>query len=611
MDMMKALRGSEGRLVEKLNEKADSTVLLMEKPDGRRFVLRIYRQEVPAYQALADHECSCIPKIIRCTQKEGLFLVEEEWIDGISLQEMLDAGGAMDGQRAVHVALAVCTALEELNQAGFIHRDVKPEHVMLTAEQRVVLIDLDASMRILPEKKNDTRLLGTATYAAPEQFGLARSDVRTDIYAVGILLNILLTGNHPAVVRYRKGKLADVIETCTKINPQERYQSIPALQAALQDGLKDMDGGGDEKKPVSAGKKRLDRNRRKIGLLSAGAFGMILLALMASVFLPGAFGTDGGDEGAAADLPGKIFSLDDVNQANGEDGKEGGDEQEPGDGDDSEEDNPDKDGASVSDQDAKPTGAETTEPSENQKPSGNTKPSGSTSKPTGGTSKPSGSTSSSGSASNGDPEEETQWRQLYKEYQRETIYYNYRQGAQCAPLYTEDGAKVDQSYEVYADPAVGQVIGWDSGYGGWRLVSEGCEMGATGYLHAKKDGKHYAIQVLVMGEPISAYTSPPAMTNLAAGYLKPASDMYYPNQKVIHCTYDPAKKKVLYLASMYGFHNLTPTCSNQCVTIEKYSGQKSWPFNLFVMTFSNPGGGEVYFEVPNEETSLTFVFEEA
>lgn len=62
--------------------------------------------------------------------------------------------------------------------------------------------------------ENDA-LLGTAIYAAPEQFGLSRSDARTDIYAMGILMNELLTGLHPAVTRYEAGPLKDVITRCT------------------------------------------------------------------------------------------------------------------------------------------------------------------------------------------------------------------------------------------------------------------------------------------------------------------------------------------------------------------------------------------------------------
>lgn len=71
-------------------------------------------------------------------------------------------------------------------------------------------------------------------FAAPEQFGLTRSDVRTDIYAVGILLNILLTGVHPAVEQYRSGDLAKIIAKCTEMNPGSRYQNASELLTDLE-----------------------------------------------------------------------------------------------------------------------------------------------------------------------------------------------------------------------------------------------------------------------------------------------------------------------------------------------------------------------------------------
>jgi len=83
-------------------------------------------------------------------------------------------------------------------------------------------------------------LIGTALYAAPEQFGLTRSDVRSDVYALGILLNEMLTGNHPTVMQYRKGRLGKIIETCTKINPDDRYQSMDELMAVLDYASKSL-----------------------------------------------------------------------------------------------------------------------------------------------------------------------------------------------------------------------------------------------------------------------------------------------------------------------------------------------------------------------------------
>ena len=92
------------------------------------------------------------------------------------------------------------------------------------------------------DRESDTVLIGTREFAAPEQYGFAQSDARTDIYALGVMINYLLTGRYPKEKlyhsendqkRYRGGTLADIIGKCTAFAPDMRYQDISELQKAL------------------------------------------------------------------------------------------------------------------------------------------------------------------------------------------------------------------------------------------------------------------------------------------------------------------------------------------------------------------------------------------
>lgn len=290
MEYSQILKERRVNLIEEFSNKEDSAVLLVSQGacgatgtyctgstggasgEGSEacagFVMRIYRHEMRAYELVEGKEIPGIPKVGRCYREHGYFIVEEEYIDGISLQEMVDSGERMEEARAVWVVSSICETLSGLHSLGIIHRDVKPEHLILTPEGKIYLIDLDAAMQLAPEKKSDTRLLGTATYAAPEQFGLTRSDRRTDIFAVGILLNILLTGAHPTVKQYRSGDLAKIIAKCTEMNPAYRYQTADELIFDLKHAV--------------FSEKRA--KRRKLYKIAGGIAGVILLILGILVF---------------------------------------------------------------------------------------------------------------------------------------------------------------------------------------------------------------------------------------------------------------------------------------------------------------------------------------
>ena len=76
------------------------------------------------------------------------------------------------------------------------------------------------------------RVAGTKGFAAPEQYGLSQSDGRADIYALGVLLNIMLTGEHPSR-KLAGGRMGRIVQRCTRVNPEKRYKNILHLMEAL------------------------------------------------------------------------------------------------------------------------------------------------------------------------------------------------------------------------------------------------------------------------------------------------------------------------------------------------------------------------------------------
>lgn len=219
-------------LLRRLNRKPDAQILLLRRRDGTKFVCRVYDHEVPPYEAVLDIHIPQLPAVYAYTRADGRVIVEEEFVDGILLSEVLECSLADTGQTAA-IAAQVCAALTALHERGIIHRDVKPEHVILTAEGRVVLVDLDAASDYDPDKARDTRLLGTVGYAAPEQFGFARSDERTDIFGLGVLMNVMRTGRHPSG-GLAEGELQSIIETCVAMDAARRYRTADELAARLR-----------------------------------------------------------------------------------------------------------------------------------------------------------------------------------------------------------------------------------------------------------------------------------------------------------------------------------------------------------------------------------------
>lgn len=212
------------------NSERSSVSLLQNKQNGTRFIFRHYQGSGEVYRKLLSVSCPNLPKIMEAAEQDGMVAVLEEYIQGDSLAFLL-AGACLTPAEARKITFQLCNALWVLHSLGAVHRDIKPENVIVRGSE-AVLIDFDASRIFKSGTNQDTQILGTTGYAAPEQYGITQTDERADIYSLGVLLNIMLTGKHPSK-ELANGKLGHIVQKCTMVNPKKRYKSVLYLMEAL------------------------------------------------------------------------------------------------------------------------------------------------------------------------------------------------------------------------------------------------------------------------------------------------------------------------------------------------------------------------------------------
>ncbi len=218
-------------LVHVMADKNDCRVLhLRHKMLERDVVVRHLPYPSPVYEALCALVCDHLPQVYDVVENRDGYTVLEEYIDGVTVADVM-MERRYTYREARKVLRGVCHALSVLHEGGFVHRDVKPENVLVCPDGRAVLIDLNISRQVSTVQK-DTKIMGTVGYASPEQLGLTQSDARTDIYAAGVLLNVMLTGAHPSV-RMAAGRAGRIVRRCTDVSPNHRYQTAKKLAVVL------------------------------------------------------------------------------------------------------------------------------------------------------------------------------------------------------------------------------------------------------------------------------------------------------------------------------------------------------------------------------------------
>lgn len=173
-----------------------------------------------------------LPCIYEVCSAEDYLLVLEEYIPGKNLSELLEEG-PLDRKTACRYALELCDALAFLHENGIIHRDVKPSNIIIRPDDTAVLIDLSIARCLYLPPRKETQTLGTVGYAAPEQYGISPSSRATDIYAMGVLLNMMLTGVHPTL-DLPHGALRRVVEKAVSVRMAKRYQSAQKLKRDIR-----------------------------------------------------------------------------------------------------------------------------------------------------------------------------------------------------------------------------------------------------------------------------------------------------------------------------------------------------------------------------------------
>lgn len=217
-------------------------LLVHSRRDGQLYVKKRVQCYAPAlYEQLREKPVKNTP--ILCgiykddVQPEApgavpLILIEE-YLPGHTLAELLGDDFIFPEKDCALIGQQLCRILMELHSRGILHRDIKPANVILQPDGTVKLLDFSAAKIADTGQQRDTMLIGTVGFAAPEQYGFSASTPQTDLYALGVLLNTMLTGVLPGE-RKAYGRLRPVIDRCLQMDPKNRYAGAWELHDALK-----------------------------------------------------------------------------------------------------------------------------------------------------------------------------------------------------------------------------------------------------------------------------------------------------------------------------------------------------------------------------------------
>lgn len=233
--MLKSIILNNYKSINVLKDTSNGTVEQVLGPDGKVYIRKTLPGVfLPCKELMSINNPYIVNALQAASDEKGSYVIEE-YAEGRSLAEFLEAGKSFSEKEVINIALQLCEALICLQKHKLVHRDIKPGNILLHSSGAVKLIDFGAcrSFSDNEEKVRDTVVIGTTSYAAPEQFGGKPTDHRADIYSLAITMKELLGESY-------YGKLSGIIAKCLEFDPNKRPKNAEELRKLLMSAKKDI-----------------------------------------------------------------------------------------------------------------------------------------------------------------------------------------------------------------------------------------------------------------------------------------------------------------------------------------------------------------------------------
>ena len=238
---------------------------------GRNRQAEFLRNEMEIMKKMADRKLSGIPKAYRIFEENGEVYLVREYIEGMSLAQMVLQKGGISEAEICRISRKICQTAEQFQNPDepMIHRDIKPENIVVTPGSEVVFIDFGTMRSYKKDGSRDTFVVGTRGTAAPEQYGYTQTDQRTDVYAIGQTMLYMVSESYEmnqlsecAVSR----RMKKIIEKACSFEPDKRYGDAAQLRRAVE--------------------KCQANNRKKVYKKAGAVFGLIAAGYILAIFSP-------------------------------------------------------------------------------------------------------------------------------------------------------------------------------------------------------------------------------------------------------------------------------------------------------------------------------------